>query len=652
MTYAVLIILAPLFGAIFAGAFGRYFSPALSYVVTAFSVGVAAVASGFVLEAAAYNNLQESLVFLPWISIGDFSATWEMRLDLVSGVMGSIVSVISFFIHVYSFSYMEHEEGRVRFISYVSLFTFFMLLLVYADNLLQLFVGWEGVGFVSYLLVGFYFHKDDANAAAIKAFVVNRVGDFALVLGLIGLYWLFGSLNITDMVEKLPEVKNTIVEFGGVSWHLLSVIMMLCFIGCMGKSAQLFLHVWLPDAMHGPTPVSALMHSATMVKAGIFLVLRLSFLFEEVPPVLNIMAIVGTLTAFVSATIALTQYDAKRVTAYSTCSQLGFMFMGLGLSAYSASFFHLVTHAFFKSLMFLGVGSVSHALNGELDIRRMGNGLWRKTPFTHIVLLIAGGSLVGLPLLSGAYSKTKIMDAALGVLTPTGSFVFWIGCCTIVMTTLYTCRLLYKIFYHDARSELPMSEQKKHEEVHSHAHESDVVMLTPLIILALACLVIGRFSENHFITNASLFWQEALETKHLMTALQVAHEQVWGMIVEKSFLITGLLLFLVFYILRPSLRERVRGDNKPLYQFIFHKWYFDEAYDAYIAKPLTVFGQFFSEKVDRGIIDKWGPHYLSDLALRVGSWVRALQTGRVYEYAFFMLLGLVLLMLGFFIELP
>jgi NADH-quinone oxidoreductase subunit L len=529
---------------------------------------------------------------------------------------------------------MSHDPHKTRFMSYLSLFTFFMLILVTADNFAQVFVGWEGVGLCSYLLIGFWFKKPEANSAAMKAFIVNRVGDFGFVLGIGAIFLLFGAIDFDTVFATAGDESARTVTFLGESYNALNLICLLIFIGCMGKSAQLLLHVWLPDAMEGPTPVSALIHAATMVTAGVFLVARCSPLFEYAPEALEVVTVVGALTAFFAATVGLVQNDIKRVIAYSTCSQLGYMFFACGVGAYQAAIFHLMTHAFFKALLFLGAGSVIHAMSDEQDMRKMG-GIWNKIPYTYTYMWIGSLALAGLPFFAGYYSKDMILEAAYAAHTQVGQFAFWLGIAAAFMTAFYSWRLLFMTFHGKPRVS---------DEVMSHIHESPKVMLLPLLLLATGALFSGVLGYKAGIVEyGSDFWGNAIFTLPTNQILEHAHHvPVWVLALPIAMGVSGIFFAWVFYIAKPSLPKAFHDAFPQLYQFLLNKWYFDELYEKLFVKPSKQLGDHFWKKWDTLIIDDLGPNGAALASLKTALQTKKLQTGYLYHYAFAMMIGLLL----------
>ncbi|HEY8191017.1 MAG TPA: NADH-quinone oxidoreductase subunit L, partial [Alphaproteobacteria bacterium] len=591
-----------------------------------------------------------------WMTAGDFKVDWALRVDQLAVVMMCVVNIVSACVHFYSIGYMSHDACKARFMSYLSLFTFAMLMLVTSDNLVQMFFGWEGVGVASYLLIGFWNHKHSANAAAVKAFVVNRVGDFGLALGVFATFAIFGSVQFDAVFTKAPELADLQFMFMGFPVHALTLICLLLFMGACGKSAQLGLHTWLPDAMEGPTPVSALIHAATMVTAGVFLVARMSPVFEYAPVALMVVTVVGASTAFVAATIGLTQFDIKRVIAYSTMSQLGYMFFALGVSAYGAAIFHLMTHAFFKALLFLGAGSVIHAMSDEQDMRRMG-GIWRQIPVTYALMWIGSLALAGIPFFAGYYSKDIILESAFADHTWFGNYAYWMGIAAALMTAFYSWRLIFMTFHGKPRAD---------EKVMAHIHESPTIMIAPLIILATGAIFAGAFFYNPFVAgehepapahaeaqhheehasvwNYDAFWGSSLRVLPENNTLQAAHHvPEWAKLLPTAMGVLGISLAWVVYIWRAGIAARIAAMAGPLHQLFFRKWYFDEIYDAVFVENAWRIGQVFSLKGDRRIIDGYGPDGVALVSQNAGAAAGRFQSGYLYHYAFVMMLGLVAL---------
>lgn len=574
---------------------------------------------------------------LEWLVIGNFKASWGIFIDKITLIMLLVVTTISALVHIYSVGYMSHDTSRPRFFAYLSLFTFAMLVLVTANNLLQLFFGWEGVGFVSYLLIGFWYNKASANSAAIKAFIVNRVGDAAFLLGIFGLFVIFKSINFADILTatKQAELYDANQLFTFFAWQVtgqsfLTIVCICLFIGAMGKSAQLFLHTWLPDAMEGPTPVSALLHAATMVTAGVFMVARLMPVFSLSPCALSLIIIIGACTALFAASIGLVQTDIKRIVAYSTCSQLGYMFAALGVGAASGGLLHLFTHAFFKALLFLGAGSVIHAIGGEQDIRKMG-GLKAIIPFTYIAMIIGTISItgVGIPFTnigtSGFVSKDYILELVYVSEQSYSLFAFWLLVIAAAFTSFYSWRLIFKTFH--GQSKLSASQQE-------HAHESPLVMLIPLFILSIGALIIGAIFKNYFIYEVGSIDIAGAAIKHGSHFVEL---------LAFAAMLVGLLLAYIMYIWRPNLPNVLSKKLGFIHKFLLNKWYFDELYQYIFVTPFTKLGNFITHCIDVNI-DKWGPEAVVNNIKRLTAKAVRFQSGYLAHYAFIMLLGMVLLM--------
>ncbi len=549
-------------------------------------------------------------------------------MDALSSVMLVVVTLISAIVHVYSIGYMSHDPHKPRFMAYLSLFTFSMLTLVTSDNFLQLFFGWEGVGLCSYFLIGFWFKKESANAAAIKAFVVNRIGDFGFALGIFLIFYLFGTVNYDEVFQLVPNTLNKEISFLGLNVNSINLICVLLFIGAMGKSAQLFLHTWLPDAMEGPTPVSALIHAATMVTAGVFLVVRCSPIYEFSQFALNLITIIGMSTALFAATVALVQNDIKKIIAYSTCSQLGYMFFAAGVGAYNVAMFHLFTHAFFKALLFLGSGSVIHCFKDEQDIREMG-GVWKKLPYTWILMIIGTLALTGFPFLSGFYSKDAIIEFAYLRGNTPGYFAVGIGIFTAFLTSIYSWRLLLKTFHGTYNN-------KKIN--YENIHESPMVMIIPLIILAIGSIFAGIIFKEVFIGNESveILWRDSI---FFLNSLSLDHPPTWVIFLTPILVIISIPISYYLFILNKNILNELVKGNKPLYDFLKNKWYFDELYELIFVKTSKKIGLYFWKNIDIGFIDKYGPDGLSNLIKNFSLKAVKFQSGYIYQYAFIMLIG-------------
>jgi NADH-quinone oxidoreductase subunit L len=629
------IVFLPLVGALVAGFGGRLIGDRGAQVVTCGAMLAASVLGVVAFWEVAIGGRTLTVEVMPWIVSGSFEASWALRWDTLTAVMVLVVTVVSTMVHVYSVGYMSHDHSIPRFMAYLSIFTFAMLMLVTSDNLVQLFFGWEGVGVASYLLIGFWYHKPTANAAAIKAFIVNRVGDFGFALGIFGCFLLFDSVSFDTIFAGAPDMAGTTLSFLGMEGDALTIIAILLFIGAMGKSAQLGLHTWLPDAMEGPTPVSALIHAATMVTAGVFLVARMSPLFEYAPAALALVTVVGAATAFFAATVGMCQTDIKRVIAYSTCSQLGYMFFALGVSAYPAAIFHLMTHAFFKALLFLSAGSVIHALSDEQDMRNMG-GIWRKIPFTYAMMWIGSLALAGIPLFAGYYSKDMILEAAYGAHSGVGLFAFWMGIAAALMTAFYSWRLIIMTFHGTPR----MSDEVLH-----HVHESPLVMTIPLAVLAVGAVISGAAGYHWFVGEGMAeFWGASIKILPENNSIEAAHHVPgwvpWAPLVVA---LSGIALAYLMYMFRPELPGMLAARFRPIYLFLLNKWYFDELYDWLFVKRSWQIGVGLWQGGDRAIIDGFGPDGVSAVARGLAARAGRLQTGYVYHYAFAMLIGVVAL---------
>ncbi|MBK8907209.1 MAG: NADH-quinone oxidoreductase subunit L [Rhodospirillales bacterium] len=645
---AVAVVFLPLLGAIIAGILALM--PAAdkaqkakrdraSQLVTCGALLLSACFAIIVfLDVVGGGNVR-SIELMTWVSSGDLAVAWALKLDTLTAVMMLTVTVISAMIHVYSVGYMAHDPSVPRFMAYLNLFTFFMLMLVTADNLLQLFFGWEGVGLASYLLIGFWYDKPSANAAAIKAFLVNRVGDFGFMLGILATFLLFDTIRLDAIFSAVDGKAEAAISVFGGEFHALTVICLLLFVGAMGKSAQLGLHTWLPDAMEGPTPVSALIHAATMVTAGVFMVARLSPLFEYSDTALAVVTVVGASTALFAATVACVQNDIKRVIAYSTCSQLGYMFFACGVSAYSAGVFHLMTHAFFKALLFLGAGSVIHAMSDEQDLRKMG-GIWKAIPFTYALMWIGSLALVGVWPFAGFFSKDIVLEAAYAAHTAVGSYAFLLGSVVAFLTAFYSWRLIILAFHGESRSD---------EKVRAHVHESPMVMIIPMAVLGVGAIAAGFIGYEAFVGDGlQAFWKDSIRVLETHPALEAAHHVPawvkWSPLVEG---LAGIALAYVLYMLMPGLPGRLAHTFSGVYRFLLNKWYFDELYDAIFVRPAFGLGRNLWKSGDGTLIDGIGPDGIAAAAVNVAHRVTRLQTGYVFHYAFVMLIGVMIIITGY-----
>jgi NADH-quinone oxidoreductase subunit L len=676
------IVFLPLLAAIVAGFSNRAFGTVFPKVVTTGALFVSAALSWPIFLAYMSGTAEPHVAqVFTWMRSGDLDVSWGLRVDSLTAVMLVVVTSVSSLVHLYSWGYMDEDPDQPRFFAYLSLFTFAMLMLVTADNLLQMFFGWEGVGLASYLLIGFWFKKPSANAAAIKAFVVNRVGDLGFMLGIFGVFLVFGTISIPEILAAAPGYAGSTIGFLGYRFDTLTVLCLLLFVGAMGKSAQLGLHTWLPDAMEGPTPVSALIHAATMVTAGVFMVCRLSPLFEQAPVALGFVTFIGAATCLFAATVGTTQTDIKRVIAYSTCSQLGYMFFAAGVGMYGAAMFHLFTHAFFKALLFLGAGSVIHAMHHEQDMRYYG-GLRKHIPITFWTMMAGTLAITGVGIywlhagFAGFHSKDAILEAAYAS-GGGGIMAFWVGVFAALLTSFYSWRLMFLTFWgkprwtqsehiqhalhdHGHHHDEPAAEDAghtpsehapgAHELAHVghgdgtggyHPHESPLSMLVPLLLLAAGAVFAG-FAFNKFFIQpeaGAIFWKGAVAfDEHLAHAM---HEvPLWVKLSATIVMLLGLATAWVAYIWKTDIPARFTDTFRLLYRFLLNKWYFDELYEVLFVKPAFWFGRLFWKKGDEGTIDRFGPNG-SAVVVKLGSVLTArLQSGYVYSYAFVMLIGL------------
>ena len=629
MEYAIIFL--PLIGSIF-GYLGRSITKFFSEIFTSFLVSISAILSIIVFWNGTQKSNYGNYKIIEWISSGDFVANWSINVDPLSSVMLVVVTFVSALVHIYSIGYMSNDPHKPRFMSYLSLFTFSMLVLVVSDNFLQLFFGWEGVGLCSYLLIGFWYKKETANNAAIKAFIVNRIGDFGLAVGIFLIFFFFGSINFEEVFQAAPQFIEKKLLFFGFESNLITLICLFLFMGAMGKSAQFLLHTWLPDAMEGPTPVSALIHAATMVTAGVFLVVRCSPLFEYSQVALNVVTIVGMITAIFAASVALVQNDIKKIVAYSTCSQLGYMFFAAGVGAYHVAIFHLFTHAFFKALLFLGSGSVIHAFKDEQDIRNMG-GVRKQLPFTYIFMLVGTLALTGFPFLSGFYSKDAIIEFAYLRNSYLGNYAVLIGIFTAFLTSIYSWRLFFKTFHGSYNNKkIPINE----------THESPLVMLIPLFFLGIGALFAGFLFKETFIGHHSNdFWQTSI---FFMNEIKHDHIPLWLLLITPILVVISIPLSFYYYISNTKILEEFKNTSLPLYNFLLNKWYIDELYDVVFVNSAKKIGSFFWKKGDVGTIDRFGPDGISKLIKIISNKAGRLQTGFIYDYAFVMLIGLSILL--------
>src|SRR5689334_9152971 len=589
---------------------------------------VSAALSWFALVDVGFLKHDARIAILPWINSGELQVAWALRIDTLTAVMLVVVNTISSLVHLYSIGYMDEDPYRPRFFAYLSLFTFAMLMLVTSDNLVQLFFGWEGVGLMSYLLIGYWYNKHEANAAASKAFIVNCVGDFGFALAIFAIFMLVGSTYFETIFHAAPGLTGKTINFLGWQVDALTLTCVLLFMGAMGKSAQFLLHTWLPDAMEGPTPVSALIHAATMVTAGVFMVARLSPLFELAPNAQAVVMFFGATTAFFAATVGLVQNDIKRIVAYSTCSQLGYMFVAMGAGAYSVGMFHLFTHAFFKALLFLGSGSVIYAMHHEQDIRNMG-GLWRKIPYTYSVMLIGTLALTGFPLTAGYFSKDAIIESAYVSHNPFAFYGFLMTIIAAALTSFYSWRLIFKTFHGEPHD----------QEHYEAAHEAPVWMLVPIGILAAGSILAGFPFKELFAGHAvEEFFRESVKM-HPNIIDEMHHIPQAIAFLPTVMMALGFLVSLMFYIYRPYLPVELASQQPLLYQFLLNKWYFDELYELIFVRPAKWIGYQLWKKGDGFVIDGFGPDGVSARVLDVTRNVVKIQTGYLYHYAFAMLIG-------------
>ena len=664
------IVFLPIIASVIAGLFGRIIGARPSELITTGALFVSAALSAYVFYDVCFLGHSAIVTVAPWIHSGTFVADWTIRVDALTAVMLIVVTGVSSLVHLYSIGYMADDDSRARFFSFLSLFTFAMLMLVTANNFLQMFFGWEGVGLASYLLIGFWYKKPEANAAAMKAFIVNRVGDFGFALGIFGIWAIFGSLDFDTVFAAAPTMVGKTMMFG--SWHVdvLTTLCLLLFVGAMGKSAQLGLHTWLPDAMEGPTPVSALIHAATMVTAGVFLVCRCSPLYELAPSAREFVTFIGATTAFFAASVGLFQNDIKRVIAYSTCSQLGYMFVAAGVSAYGGAMFHLFTHAFFKALLFLSAGAVIHAMHHEQDMRKMG-GLYKQIPFTWAMMLIGNLALtgVGLPILgiglAGFYSKDAIINAAYGDAGGMAHYAFFLTVLAALMTSFYSWRQFLMTFHGryrglDEVQDLAHSDAHSHDkplEDHAHGdhghdapkleeiHEAPLTMLVPLGLLAIGAVFAGMAFDRFFIGPDSLgFWHGALGAIAGHGLRPMPEEfPLWVEFAPFVLTIVGFLIAWFYYIRHPERPAQMAAKQGLLYMFLYNKWYFDELYDFLFVRPAQRFGRFLWKFGDGFLIDGFGPDGISARVLDVTRGAVRLQSGYLYHYAFAMLIGVLAL---------
>ena len=628
-----LILFLPLIASFVSGFFGKFIGDKGSQIITCLFVSISAILSFVIFYKVINEGYSNNLIIATWINSGTLNVNWSINIDALSSVMLVVVTLVSSLVHIYSIGYMSHDPHKPRFMSYLSLFTFAMLTLVTSDNFIQLFFGWEGVGLCSYFLIGFWYKKESANAAAIKAFVVNRVGDFGFALGIFLIFYIFGTVNYNEVFQQIPQILDNNLVFWGIQIKTVDLICILLFMGAMGKSAQFLLHTWLPDAMEGPTPVSALIHAATMVTAGVFLVVRCSPMYEYSELALSIITVVGMVTAFFAATVALVQSDIKKIIAYSTCSQLGYMFFAAGVGAYSVAMFHLFTHAFFKALLFLGSGSVIHSFQNEQDINKMG-GIRKKLPYTYALMIIGTLALTGFPFLSGYYSKDAIIEFAFLKGNTLGMYAAIIGVFTALLTSIYSWRLIFKTFHGNYNNSKIKIESM---------HESPPTMLVPLIILSLGAIFAGILFKGLFIGHEVSydFWGSSIK---FLEPLSKDHPPTWFIFLTPILVVLSIPASYYLFVRNKNIVEELANMNKPLYLFLKNKWYFDELYNYIFVIPSKKLGKFLWKKIDGLIIDRFGPDGISQLIKNLSIIAVKFQTGFIYQYAFVMLIGFSILL--------
>ena len=657
------IVFLPLLAALIAGLGNRIIGNVPAKLVTTAGLFVACALSWPIFISFLSGDAEAHVVpVLHWVQSGSLTFDWALRVDALTAVMLVVITTVSALVHLYSWGYMDEDPDQPRFFAYLSLFTFAMLMLVTADNLVQMFFGWEGVGLASYLLIGFWFKKPSASAAAIKAFVVNRVGDLGFMLGIFGTFLVFNTVSIPEILVRAPGMEGSTIGFLGYRWDTMTILCILLFIGAMGKSAQLGLHTWLPDAMEGPTPVSALIHAATMVTAGVFMVCRLSPMFEASPIALDIVTYVGAATCFFAATVGLTQWDIKRVIAYSTCSQLGYMFFAAGVGAYGAAMFHLFTHAFFKALLFLGAGSVIHAMHHEQDMRFYG-GLRKHIRLTFWAMMAGTLAITGVGVywlhagFAGFHSKDAILEAAFASGKEAGQFAFWVGVTAALMTSFYSWRLIFLTFFgkprwagsehiqHAVHDDHHGHDDHAHGHAHHddgtagyHPHESPLSMLIPLGVLTLGAVFAGWVFSHGFLGSAEFWGGSLFYNEHLMHAM---HEvPLWVKLSATIVMLIGLAGAWYAYIRNPEFPAKVVDQIDVLYRFVYNKWYFDELYNFLFVRPAFWLGDKFWKLGDIGIIDRFGPNGAAWTVQQGTRFAQKVQSGYLYSYALVMLLGL------------
>ena len=627
MSYVL--VFAPLIGFLLTICFGKFLGDRISQILTSSLVLVSTLISFFYFFKFISNDtaiINDRII--NWLSSGKLNFDWSIYIDPLTSLMLVVITSISFLVHIYSIEYMSHDKSKPRFMAYLSFFTFAMIMLVTADNFVQLFFGWEGVGLASYLLIGFWYHKNSANKAAIKAFIVNRIGDFGLAIGIFIIYKYLGTLNYEEVFDRLITLNDKTISILGIEGSIISFIAFFLFIGAMGKSAQIFLHTWLPDAMEGPTPVSALIHAATMVTAGVFLVVKCSPIFENSIFVLNLILIIGASTALFAATIALVQNDIKKVIAYSTCSQLGYMFVATGLGAYHIAMFHLFTHAFFKALLFLGAGSVIHSMKDEQDMRRMG-GLWNKIPITYVFMIIGTLAITGFPFLSGFFSKDAIIEATYYSQSKFGGYAMVVCILTALLTAMYSWRLIIRTFHGNFKNiNLDLKDVK----------DSGLIIILPLLLLSIGAVSSGfAFKELLIGIDFIKFWDNSIYFKE---NFELKHPPFWFLIITPMFTTFAIPLSFYIFLKNKKIIDDIKARHQPLYNFLINKWYFDEIYDFIFVRPIKKIGDKFWKIGDIFIIDGFGPNGFAKIAKIISIKAVKFQSGFLYHYAFVMLIFL------------
>ncbi len=629
------VLLLPLIASVITGLFCKKVSNNFAQIFNSSLLVLSAIFSLFVFYDVVVVGKVLQVDLFNWIDLGNLTIKWSIYADSLTAIMLVVVTIISSIVHVYSIGYMHDDPNVPKFMAYLSLFTFFMLMLVTSNNLIQLFFGWEGVGLCSYLLIGFWYQKQSACDAAVKAFVVNRVGDVFFAIGIFSIFFMFDSVMFDQIFANVVVYKDHYMSVMGIKIHTLDFVCVLLFIGCMGKSAQIGLHTWLPDAMEGPTPVSALIHAATMVTAGVFLVARCSALFEYAPFALDMVTVVGAVTCVFAATIALVQNDIKKIIAYSTCSQLGYMFFACGVSAYPAAIFHLFTHAFFKALLFLGAGSVIHALSGEQDITKMG-GLWKKIPFTYAMMWIGSLALCGVWPFAGYYSKDAIIEAAYASGSEVGQYAFSMGIFAACCTAFYSIRLLILVFH---------GTSKVSAKVSKHIHEPSLTMIVPLALLSLGAAFSGIIGDKMFdILSPGLeFWHNSITILAQPNILENIHHLPASIKITPLVAGTcGMVLAYIFYITHPNLPKTIAARFSWLYVVLYNKYYIDELYDVLIVHNFKRCANYFANITEVKVIDGFGPNGFAVVVNKMSGYFSKMQTGYLYHYALVMLLGFVI----------